>query len=131
MEFWRTQQGPRYSYDPSPRSIRDARCMGVVYCPICDNAMAYLYDDAEGIAVHAWVPARGQAPGDPNGQSVGWALYALVEGEMPDDVGSVLNCWRGHNSLRVTAGDCRAIADTYRTKGSVVRRPARTQPLQS
>lgn len=126
MTFWRTQIGPHYDGDTRSSG---SRCIGELVCPDCNNVMGRLFDDADGIAVSAWVPAKHNAPGDPNGQRVGWTFFTVIDASMPDGEEAFLACWRGHPSLSVTARDCRETAEAYRATGRKKRRPLnRVQP---
>ncbi|MFD1926184.1 hypothetical protein [Streptomyces beijiangensis] len=93
--------------------------MGELVCPACENVMARLFDDPEGIAVLAWIPA----PSAHGSRRMGWGFYTLIDASMPDDENAPLQCWRGHGPWVVTARDCRASAAVYRRTGRKKRRP--------
>jgi hypothetical protein len=88
--------------------------------------MGRLLEGPHGIELIAWVPARGQAPGDPGGRRVGWSLYAPITDEFPpDEERAVLVCWRGHKGLWISGADCRAAIARYKALGRKVRQPAK------
>jgi hypothetical protein len=127
MTFWSAQLGPYYEGDPrSDETRRGHRCIGEVVCPDCRNVMGRLLEGPDGIELIAWVPARGQAPGDPGGRRVGWSLYAPITNKFPaDEERAVLVCWRGHKGLWISGADCRAAIARYKVRGRKVRQPAK------
>jgi hypothetical protein len=91
--------------------------------------MGRLLEGSRGVELRAWVPARGQAPGDPHGRKVGWSLYTLITEEAPaDEEGAVLLCWRDHGGFWISAADCRAAIARYRAVGRKVRHPVTRLP---
>lgn len=126
MTFWSAQLGPYYDGDArGDQTMRDHRSIGEVVCPDCGNIMARLLEGPDGIALNAWVPAWGHAPGNPESRRVGWALATeITDTEPADEEGSVLLCWRGHSGLWISAADCRTAIARYRARGKKVRHVA-------
>jgi len=122
MTFWRSQTGPA-PQDASPADDRDP--IAEIVCPRCNNVLAWLYPDPEGIAVRSWVPAG------THHKSLGWTLYGVIDDTVEDDEEVPTHCWRGHHGLYMTPGLFREAVQAYRSRATKkARRPALERPTQ-
>lgn len=117
--FWLSMQGPRYDFDPRAEDDgRELKSIAEVVCPECNNVICRLSDAAGGVVeLRGWTHA--DAPGDPNGKSVGWATFALITDSEPrdDEDSESMRCWQGHGGLHFNARMCRDAIANYRSAG--------------